>query len=199
MRKKRKRRIKAPPILAFHNTALENVDAIKADGFLRSNAELKALGVHPQHWSTGYGTSPNTDEKSFFFYPDFAQYAPEKITYGTNTDKIETLLEYAEQFQTGIYDHAQTARYSAWVFNAERLILNFGGRLRFDHDAFERAELRGLKALKYLKKLKAFFLKHPGNKASTVCEILVADHIPLDASLNFIEDAVLDYHEHQSD
>lgn len=199
MRKKRKRRIKAPPILAFHNTALENVDAIKADGFLRSNAELKALGVHPQHWSTGYGTSPNTDEQSIFFYPEFAQYAPEKITYGTNTDKIETQLEYAEQFQPGIYDHAQTARYSAWVFDAERLILKFGGRLRFDHSDLGWKEIKGHEAVKYLKKLKAFFLKHPENKASTVCEILVADRIPIEASLKFIEDAVLDYHEHQTD
>ena len=121
--------------------------------------------------------SPNIDEQAIFFYPDFAQYASEKITYGTNTDKIETLLEYTEQFQPGIYDHAQTARYSAWVFDAERLILKFGGRLRFDHSALGWKEIKGHEAVKYLKQLKAFFLKHPENKVSTVCEILVTDRI----------------------
>jgi hypothetical protein len=190
--RKPKKRQPKPRILAYHNTNQENVAEIQADGYIRSNAELKERGVHPSHFRTGDPSVPVTDEKRIFFYPSFAQYSSERVTYGVNNEKIRTELE-----AHGFWEYAKNQRFSAFVFDAEVLLLKYHGRLRIDYPFFYEGELTGKTAVHQLKQWQALSRRYPSNSALASCEVLVASVLSLDDCLEIIEDAVVDYEARQ--
>ena len=67
-RKAKKRKLD-PRIKAYHNTFQSNVEAIQKDGYIRSNAGLKSLGVHQPNRRMGDLSVPITDEQAIFLYP----------------------------------------------------------------------------------------------------------------------------------
>lgn len=188
--KKRKPEIQ---IKAYHNTFQSNVETILRDGYIRSNAELKSLGVHPPNLRTGDLSVPKTDEQAIFLYPHFAQYASQRVTYGVNKETLkEAFTEY------GLWEQAKNQRFSAFVFDAEVLLLKYRGRLRIDHPSCYQDELTGKMAVHQLKQWQALSRRNPSNSALTLCEILVASVLSLDDCLEIIEDAVVDYETRQS-
>lgn len=181
---------------AYHNTNAENVQAIVADGYLRSNAQLKARGAHPPHWRTGDPSVPVTDENAIFFYPYFAQYSLQRVTYGVNLEEIreEVLRNLGEDG----WNVAQQNRYSAFVFDAEVLIEKYGGRLRIDSLLPENplgydSNVVGRKAISELGRLRSIANRNPHNNAFANVEILVEVPVSLKDCLEFIEDSALDY------
>ena len=190
--RKSKKRQPKPRILAYHNTYQKNVAKIQADGYIRSNAELKERGVHPSHFRTGDPSVPVTDEKHIFFYPSFAQYSSERVTYGVNNEEIRAELE-----AHGFWEYAKNQHFSAFVFDAEVLLLKYRGRLRIDYPGFYEGKLTGKKAVRELKKYQDFSRRYPSNSALALCEILVAGALPLEDCLEIIEDAVVDYEARQ--
>lgn len=190
--RKSKKRQPKPRILAYHNTNKKNVAEIQADGYIRSNAELKERGVHPSHFRTGDPRVPVTDEKHIFFYPSFAQYSSERVTYGVNNEKIRAELE-----AHGFWEHAKNQRYSAFVFDAEALLLKHRGILRMDIDGFHQSGETGKKAVHCLKQLREVSRREPSNTVIKQFEILVPGPLTLAECLDFIEDAAVDYNSHQ--
>ena len=100
-RKAKKRKLE-PRIKAYHNTFQSNVEAIQKDGYIRSNAELKSLGVHQPNRRTGDLSVPMTDEQAIFLYPHFAQYSSQRVTYGVNN---ETHKENFTEFRVKMWDN----------------------------------------------------------------------------------------------
>ena len=190
--RKSKKRQPKPRILAYHNTNQKNVAEIQADGYIRSNAELKERGVHPSHFRTGDPSVPVTDEKHIFFYPSFAQYSSERVTYGVNNEKIRAELE-----AHGFWEYAKNQRYSAFVFDAEALLLKHRGILRMDIDGFHQSGETGKIAVHHLKQLREVSRREPSNTVIKQFEILVPGPLTLAECLDFIEDAAVDYNSHQ--
>ena len=190
--RKSKKRQPKPRILAYHNTNQKNVAEIQADGYIRSNAELKERGVHPSHFRTGDPSVPVTDEKRIFFYPSFAQYSSERVTYGVNNEKIRAELE-----AHGFWEYAKNQRYSAFVFDAEALLLKHRGILRMDIDGFHQSGETGKIAGHHLKQLREVSRREPSNTVIKQFEILVLGPLTLAKCLDFIEDADVDYNSHQ--
>lgn len=190
--RKAKKRKPEPRIKAYHNTFQSNIEAIQKDGYIRSNAELKERGVHRSHFRTGDPSVPVTDEKHIFFYPSFAQYSSECVTYGVNNEEIRAELE-----AHGFWEYAKNQHFSAFVFDAEVLLLKYRGRLRIDYPGFYEGKLTGKKAVRELKKYQDFSRRYPSNSALALCEILVAGALPLEDCLEIIEDAVVDYEARQ--
>ena len=180
-------------IKAYHNTFQSNIETIRRDGCIRSNAELKSLGVHPPNLRTGDLSVPSTDEQSIFLYPHFAQYSSQRVTYGVNK---EALKEKFTEF--GLWEHVKNQRFSAFVFDAEVLLLKYHGRLRIDYPSFYEGELTGKTAVHQLKQWQALSRRYPSNSALALCEILVASALSLDDCLGIIEDTVVDYETRQS-
>lgn len=190
--RKAKKRKPETQIKAYHNTFQSNIETIRKDGYIRSNAELKERGVHPSHFRTGDPSVPVTDEKHIFFYPSFAQYSSERTTYGVNNEKIRAELE-----THGFWEYAKNHRFSAFVFDAEVLLLKYHGRLRIDYPSFYEGELTGKTAVHQLKHWQALSRRYPSNSALALCEVLVASALSLDDCLEIIEDAVVDYEARQ--
>ena len=190
--RKSKKRQPKPRILAYHNTNQKNVAEIQADGYIRSNAELKERGVHPSHFRTGDPSVPVTDEKHIFFYPSFAQYSSARVTYGVNNEKIRAELE-----AHGFWEYAKNQRYSAFVFDAEALLLKHRGILRMDIDGFHQSGETGKIAAHRLKQLREVSRRDPSNTVLKQFEILVPGPLTLAECLDFIEDAAVDYNSHQ--
>ena len=190
--RKSKKRQPKPRILAYHNTNQKNVAEIQADGYIRSNAELKERGVHPSHFRTGDPSVPVTDEKHIFFYPSFAQYSSERATYGVNNEKIRAELE-----AHGFWEYAKNQRHSAFVFDAETLLLKHRGILRMDIDGFHQSGKTGKIAVHHLKQLREVSRREPSNTVIKQFEILVLGPLTLAKCLDFIEDAAVDYNSHQ--
>ena len=186
--RKSKKRQPKPRILAYHNTNQKKVAEIQADGYIRSNAELKERGVHPSHFRTGDPSVPVTDEKHIFFYPSFAQYSSERGTYGVNNEKLEA---------HGFWEYAKNQRYSAFVFDAEALLLKHRGILRMDIDGFHQSGGTGKIAVHHLKQLREVSRREPSNTVIKLLEILVPGPLTLAECLDFIEDAAVDYNSHQ--
>ena len=190
--RKSKKHQPKPHILAYHNTNKKNVAEIEADGNIRSNAELKERGVHPSHFRTGDPSVPVTDEKYIFFYPSFAQYSSERVTYGVNNEKIRAELE-----AHGFWEYAKNQRYSAFVFDAETLLLKHRGILRMDIDGFHQSGGTGKIAVHHLKQVGEVSRREPSNTVIKQFEILVPGPLALAECLDFIEDAGVDYNSHQ--
>ena len=190
--RKSKKRQPKPRILAYHNTNQKNVAEIQADGYIRSNAELKERGVHPSHFRTGDPSVPVTDEKHIFFYPSFAQYSSERATYGVNNEKIRAELE-----AHGFWEYAKNQRHSAFVFDAEALLLKHRGILRMDIDGFHQSGETGKTAVHRLKQLREVSRRELSNTVIKQFEILVLGPLTLAKCLDFIEDAAVDYNSHQ--
>ena len=64
-------------IKAYHNCTLETAEIIKADGMIRSNAELQRSGLN-KGCITGLSTK---DWHFVFLYPDFFQHSKDRSTY----------------------------------------------------------------------------------------------------------------------
>ena len=190
--RKAKKRKPEPRIKAYHNTFQSNIEAIQKDGYIRSNAELKERGVHPSHFRTGDPSVPVTDEKHIFFYPSFAQYSSERVMYGVNNEKIRAELE-----AHGFWEYAKNQRYSAFVFDAEALLLKHRGILRMDIDGFHQSGGTGKIAVRHLKQLREVSRRDPSNTVIKQFEILVPGPLTLAECLDFIEDAAVDYNSHQ--
>lgn len=190
--RKSKKHQPKPRLLAYHNTNQENVAKIQADGYIRSNAELKARGVHPSHFRTGDPRVPITDEKHIFLFPSFAQYSVLRTTYGVNLEEIRTELE-----AYGFWEYAKNQRYSAFVFDAEVLLLKHRGILRMDIDGFHDSGVTGKTAVHSLKKLLSISRREPLNTVLKQFEILVPGPLPLSECLDFIEEAAVDYNSHR--
>ena len=190
--RKSKKRQPKPRILAYHNTNEKNVAEIQADGYIRSNAELKERGVRPSHFRTGDPSVPVTDEKHIFFYPSFAQYSLERVMYGVNNEKIRAELE-----AHGFWEYAKNQRHSAFVFDAETLLLKHRGILRMDIDGFHQSGKTGKIAVHRLKQLREVSRREPSNTVIKQFEILVPGPLTLAECLDFIEDAAVDYNSHQ--
>ena len=190
--RKAKKRKPETQIKAYHNTFQSNIETIRRDGYIRSNAKLKSLGVHPPNLRTGDLSVPSTDEQAIFLYPHFAQYSSQRVTYGVNK---ETLKEKFTEF--GLWEQAKNQRFSAFVFDAEVMLLKYHGRLRIDYPSFYEGELIGKTAVHQLKQWQALSRRYPSNSALALCEILVASALSLDDCLEIIEDAVVDYEARQ--
>ncbi len=190
--RKAKKRKPEPRIKAYHNTFQSNVEAIQKDGYIRSNAELKSLGVHKPNRRTGDLSVPMTDEQAIFLYPRFAQYSSQRVTYGVNNETHKEIFT-----ELGVWEQAKNQRFSAFVFDAEVLLLKYCGRLRIDHPSFYKDEVTGKTAVRQLKKYQELSRQHPLNSALALCEIWVASAVSLDNCLEIIEDAVVDYEARQ--
>lgn len=191
--RKAKNRKPETQIKAYHNTFQSNIETIRRDGYIRLNAELKSLGVHPPNRRTGDLCVPKTDKQAIFLYPHFAQYSSQRVTYSVND---ETHKEKFTEF--GCWEQAKKQRFSAFVFDAEVLLLKYRGRLRIDHPSFYEREMTGKTAVHQLKQWQALSRRYPSNSALASCEILVASALSLDDCLEIIEDAVVDYEARQS-
>ena len=112
--RKAKKRKPEPRIKAYHNTFQSNVEAIQKDEYIRSNAELKSLGVHQPNRRTGDLSVPMTDEQAIFLYPHFAQYSSQRVTYGANNETHKEIFT-----ELGFWEQAKNQRFSAFVFDAE--------------------------------------------------------------------------------
>ena len=114
------------------------------------------------------------------------------MTYGVNNEEIRAELE-----AQGFWEYAKNQRFSAFVFDAEVLLLKYRGRLRIDHPDFYENEVTGKTAVHQLKKYQELSKRYPLNSALALCEILVASALSLDNCLEIIEDAVVDYEARQ--
>ena len=196
-----KKRQHKPMIKAYHNTNAITAKEILNGGYIRSNVDLKSLGIHPLERRTGDPSVPQTDEQAIFFYPSFAQYSSQRVTYGVNLGEIKE--EIITNLGVAYWESAKQQRFSAFVFDAEALILEYGGRLRVDFhenivmdDVVYRAqEVTGKTAVESLQTLREIAKREPRNTVIPCFEILIAGPVSLDHCLEIIDDAVADYNE----
>ncbi|MDE0327133.1 MAG: hypothetical protein OXN27_24675 [Candidatus Poribacteria bacterium] len=72
-------------IKAYHNCTLETAELIKADGMIRSNAELQSRGIT--------GLSPQ-DTRFVFLYPECFQHSENRSTYRNSEKRNEFFVAF---------------------------------------------------------------------------------------------------------
>ena len=77
-------------IKAYHNCTLETAELIKADGMIRSNAELQSRGID-QCRITGLSTE---DIRFVFLYPECFQHSKDRSTYGNREKRNDTFVAF---------------------------------------------------------------------------------------------------------
>ena len=151
-------------IKAYHNCTLETAELIKADGVIRSNAELQSLGIDRCR-ITGLSTE---DTRFVFLYPDFFQHDDRRICYRSD-------------------------EYVAFTFNAVELVRKYRARVGLDiieadfhADELPTAEIRKAYRWKGEKALKRLRQGVKTVEKFGVIEILVPQAIPLTDCIGFV-------------
>ena len=151
-------------IKAYHNCTLEIAEFIKADGMIRSNAELQSRGIDRCR-ITGLSSE---DTQFVFLYPDFFQHDDRRICYRGD-------------------------EYVTFIFNAVELVRKYRARVGLDiieadfhADELPTAEIRKAYRWKGEKALKRLRQGVKTVEKFGVIEILVPQAIPLTDCIGFV-------------
>ena len=151
-------------IKAYHNCTLETAELIKADGVIRSNAELQSRGIDRCR-ITGLSTE---DTRFVFLYPDFFQHDDRRTCYRSN-------------------------EYVAFIFDAMKLVRKYRARVGLDiieadlhADELPIAEIRKMYRWQGETALKRLQQGVKTVERFGVIEILVPQAIPLSDCIGLV-------------